>query len=115
MAAIDQALGSKALPPDAAKIAETLNREALPLLRKTRSYINGSSFEQVFGDGVATAFSFAHSLGTRAVSVMIYDSATFAVMDITGLTVVLTDEGTMDVSGFGAPPAAGELTVVVKR
>jgi hypothetical protein len=115
MSAVDQALGSKALPPDAGRIAETLNRETLPVLRKLRAYINGSSYSAAFGDGVATSFTFTHGLGTRLLVIMVYDSATFEVLDITGLTVTLTDEDTLDVSGFGAPPAADELTLVVKR
>lgn len=115
MAAVDQAIGSKALPPDAVKIAETLNREALPLLRKLRAYVNGSSYSAAFGDGVATAFTFTHGLGTRSLDIMVYDSTTFAVLDITGLTVVLTDVDTLGMSGFGAPPAADALTIVVKR
>lgn len=115
MTASLKAIGSKPLPPGADAIASALNREVLPLVRAMRDYINGSEYTAAFGDGAATLFTFSHGLGTRALGVMVYDSASFAMLDITGLTVTLTDENTLDLAGFGAPPSAGGLTVVVKR
>jgi hypothetical protein len=62
------------------------------------------------GDGSALTYTVTHNLGTREVSVQIYDTATYATVE----TDVTRTSTSQVVIGFAVnPPAAGAYTVVI--
>lgn len=111
VSAIDQAIGSKALPPDAAKIAEMLNREGLPVLRRLRALANRRATDD-FGDGISTAFAFDHGFGTDDVTWSVRDNATGAMQDATTIASVTSLAGVLTVTML-APPTANQYRVVI--
>lgn len=81
MSAIEQQLSTKPIPAEPQVIADALNREIVPVLRRVRAYLNqlvvpAPTFAQTFGDGVATVFDITHDLGTKDVFVAVYDPIT---------------------------------------
>jgi hypothetical protein len=64
---------------------------------------------EVIGDGTATSFTITHNLGTREVTVQIFDSATFESVEA---GVVRTSTSAATVS-FAVAPASGAYKVVV--
>jgi hypothetical protein len=63
----------------------------------------------VVGDGTALTYAITHNLGTREVSVQVYDAATYDTVE-TDVTRNSTSQVTI---GFTAAPAAGAYKVVV--
>ena len=66
-------------------------------------------YSQTIGDGGSTSFSVTHNLGTRDVTVSVYDTATYAEVFA---DVVHTNANTVTVS-FALPPAPTSFRVVV--
>ena len=61
------------------------------------------------GDGTALTYAVTHNLGTREVSVQVYDSATYDTVE----TDVVRNSTSQVTIGFNAAPAAGAYKVVV--
>ena len=66
-------------------------------------------FVDVVGDGVATSFAVTHNLGTRDVTVQVYDSATYESVE-TGVTRTSDSVTTLV---FAVAPASGAYRVVI--
>lgn len=81
MSVVDQQLSTKPIPAEPQVIADALNREIVPVLRRVRAFLNQlvlptPVFAQTFGDGVAMVFDITHGLGTRDISVTVFDPVT---------------------------------------
>ena len=66
-------------------------------------------FVDVVGDGVATSYAVTHNLGTRDVTVQVYDSATYESVE-TGVTRTSDSVATLV---FAVAPASGAYRVVI--
>lgn len=75
-----------------------------------------SSYAETIGNGSSTSFTIEHLLGTRDVSVTVYDVSSHAELPIgaTLTSVVHTTRDTVTVT-FAAAPASGAYRVVVRR
>jgi hypothetical protein len=86
-------------------------RIVTPLKLKTYIDANVGGYASNVGDGVATSFALTHNLGTRDVTVSIYDNSTF---EEVFTDVVLTSTSVVTVS-FAIAPANAAYRVVIKK
>lgn len=86
-------------------------RFVTPLKLKTYLDANVGGYAANVGDGAATSFALTHNLGTRDVTVSIYDNSTF---EEVFTDVVLTSTSVVTVS-FAAAPANAAYRVVIKK
>ena len=66
-------------------------------------------YTEVIGDGTATSFTVTHNLGTREVTVQVFDATTFESVEV---GVVRTSTSVATIS-FAAAPASGAYKVVI--
>lgn len=69
------------------------------------------SYSETVGDGVATTFDIDHNLGTRDVTVQLYETTTYNPVTPLALTRTTVNRVTV---GFAAPPASNWLRVVIQ-
>lgn len=86
-------------------------RFVTPLKLKTYLDANVGGYAANVGDGAATSFALTHNLGTRDVTVSIYDNSTF---EEVFTDVVLTSTSVVTVS-FAVAPANAAYRVVIKK
>ena len=91
---------------------EVLNKEVIPTLGACADAINQGTFEEVFGDGVTTVFSFTHNLATRALFPIVRETSSGLV--VTPSSVTFDTDNTCVVQ-MGSAPAADEMTLALKR
>lgn len=72
----------------------------------------GATYAATFGDGAATTFAISHSLGTRDLSVHVYDAATYAQVFC---NVTRTDVNTVTLDTSPTVPTSAQYRVVVQR
>ncbi len=66
-------------------------------------------YTATIGDGAAFTYAISHNLGTRKVSVQVYDTTTYATVE----TDVTRNSDNQVTIGFNVAPAAGAYEVVI--
>lgn len=69
------------------------------------------SYSETVGDGVATSFDIDHNLGTRDVTIQMYETNTYA--PVTPLSMIRATVNRVTI-GFAAPPPSNWLRVVIQ-
>jgi hypothetical protein len=95
------------------QIITNLGTPAVATDAATKGYVDGAvgAFAQSIGDGVAVSYTVTHSLGTKDVSVDVYDVATGATVypDVTRGTVNAVTVA------FAVAPTANQYRALVRR
>ncbi len=116
MSVVDQAISTKAITPDPDAIADALNREVVPVVRRMRAAVNErlNAAATTFGDGVSAVADVEHPFATTDVMVVVYNLLNgLELTQPADVTVQRTSSSVVRVT-FAVAPAVDEARILVR-